>query len=866
MKLNLNDFKETLPYASELFGVYQPLLGWRSRIISRRIAKGRTAAFVELTERALAQVKLQARDPGVPESAPVLSLLRDPPVLEIAPVIDSCIARLMVDSLRDTNSIKWKEVLAQDTLNDLLKTSKDDIDHFFAGNNAAVSPSVLPYLVRAQVDVRGGVSTTRDLLLQRESKIGGYLYWLGQSYPEVLDTYFFMPKTSLKDKLTWSDPLAGFGVKSVQAVLSPIGMIQLFRQYFFELKSFLGNPVGHVWVSPGTTVELFETHTRKQIVDRTLETSTETSRKSESDATTQDELSDAVRDENKKDTRFGFTAEARYTVPTFQASANTSLNLDSSRATSRETTHKQMRTQSEKLTSEIKSSFKSTFRTTTETQDVSSKRYVIQNTTNALINYELRRKMRVVGVQAQDISTQLCWQVYVDDPGRDLGLAELVHLAQPPELSSLQRPDAPVGLAPKSVELAIQFAYENTPDSEGHEMDVIFYNGDDHEGGLNNNDKIVWRRKYKAVAPGPGYTLDPHMDYVTNHSSVVAAEVTQVDQQGTFEIVLHEANFDDKPFIAFQITTYWSPPPTSADAQKAYDDALKAYDAEKERLIKEAYMASVRERIKQASQIGARPSDDLREEERTVVYRRLLGQLVQTGDPKNRHVTTELIRSIFDVEKMLYFVAAEWWTPRLHQSHETIGTQPLTADDKVSWGGAGQRQDNYYITDESDPARFGASLGWLLQLDGDSMRNAFLNSPWVKAVIPIRPGKEKDALAWLQQAHVEGADGLDALYDAPAAELNQIKPGGQNVTIQDALMYLAKQVADENERANQPAPSPYDPAKNVLPTEMVYEHGFYPLQGSFKLDEDPLKVFTQWVEILPTDQVVAIDYKPEDHL
>jgi hypothetical protein len=26
------------------------------------------------------------------------------------------------------------------------------------------------------------------------------------------------------------------------------------------------------------------------------------------------------------------------------------------------------------------------------------------------------------------------------------------------------------------------------------------------------------------------------------------------------------------------------------------------------------------------------------------------------------------------------------------------------------------------------------------------------------------------------------------------------------------------------------------------------------------------RVFTQWVEILPTDQIVAIDYKPEDHL
>ena len=51
---------------------------------------------------------------------------------------------------------------------------------------------------------------------------------------------------------------------------------------------------------------------------------------------------------------------------------------------------------------------------------------------------------------------------------------------------------------------------------------------------------------------------------------------------------------------------------------------------------------------------------------------------------------------------------------------------------------------------ESEPARLGCSLGWLLQLDGDNMRNAFLNAPWVKAVIPIRPGKEEAAINWLK--------------------------------------------------------------------------------------------------------------------
>ena len=89
----------------------------------------------------------------------------------------------------------------------------------------------------------------------------------------------------------------------------------------------------------------------------------------------------------------------------------------------------------------------------------------------------------------------------------------------------------------------------------------------------------------------------------------------------------------------------------------------------------------------------------------------------------------------------------------------------MPAEATAHWGGARElNRDNYFITEDSRPARLGASLGWLLQLDGDDLRNAFLNSPWVKAVIPIRIGKEKEALNWLQQAHVEGADGLDAAY------------------------------------------------------------------------------------------------------
>ena len=38
--IDLSDYATVLPYASELFGVYQPLLGWKSKRIEQRFNQG----------------------------------------------------------------------------------------------------------------------------------------------------------------------------------------------------------------------------------------------------------------------------------------------------------------------------------------------------------------------------------------------------------------------------------------------------------------------------------------------------------------------------------------------------------------------------------------------------------------------------------------------------------------------------------------------------------------------------------------------------------------------------------------------------------------------------------------------------------
>ena len=68
----------------------------------------------------------------------------------------------------------------------------------------------------------------------------------------------------LDELLRPSDPLANIDPHDGTGALSPVGIVHLFRQYFFDLGSFLGEPVEHVWLAPGTTLELVEvSDTRK---------------------------------------------------------------------------------------------------------------------------------------------------------------------------------------------------------------------------------------------------------------------------------------------------------------------------------------------------------------------------------------------------------------------------------------------------------------------------------------------------------------------------------------------------------------------------------------------------------------------------
>ena len=899
---DIDKYKGIPPYASEHYGVYQPLLGWESKLTKNWIERG--GILIDPRVKGILDGRILPGPQHVENPHPLEFLAvplqpgsgKSPFKVMLAKDLNSELLKLVqtwVQTFVDNNngrlpeSDEWNQLIEINSLMDVENGPLSKVNKIYRNRLNREMEAQGP---GQSITVLAAVAKKKHLeLMQYESQIAAFLLFHAEGHPgfapnELKKLFFVQEASPLSDILHPTDPLANIDPNDKSGALSPVGLIHLYRQYFFDLGTFLGEPIEHIWLAPGTTIELIEVSTRKTVIERSQESAQETTTRAEQSSEVKDELSDAIKSENGSSTKLGVSTTHTVNYGVYQGTATASFGAESTRKDARETTHKQNREQTEKLSSEIKRSFKSVFKTVTETTDMRSRRYVLQNPTSNLINYELRRKMRRVGVQLQDLGSQLCWQVFIDNAGFKLGLAELVHFAESPDLANLKQPEIgpPPAAIPKKVSLPIPFQpMPGTPhDDKGADYGKTKQRpGEPWTGNrTNTNDEdeedkevVMGPFTFKHDPPQLNYELaEVRLQGPQGNKQAISRTPDILDKaNGSFSLILNHVNFGGEPSLLFDVELVWKPvEPACTDAYKA---ALKLeqdkYDAEVSRLRKKSFMESLRQRIKDASNIKSRPSWDLREEERTIIYRELIEKLmldswkIAKTNPKDggsnarlSHVRSEVIRAIFDVDAMLYFVAPEWWMPRrrsqLNLNIDVGGPKiNLTANDVVKWDDIVPREDNYKITEDSAPAKLGSSLGWLLQLDGDNLRNAFLNAPWVKAVIPIRPGREKAALNWLRAIEGHENDGWNTPYLGSATEDAEFR----GKTIGEVL----ETIADRMEKQN-------GDIKNVLEADKVFEHGFDHLAEGFDAGLPANQVFSQWVSILPTDQIVAIEYEPTD--
>jgi hypothetical protein len=888
--IRLSDFRDILPYAAETVGVHQPLIGWRSARIKERIRVERVGLIEAVVDQMLFDPRV--REAVEADLNPIDELRPDIPGW-IDPVTTREIEDLVRRRRGGANAGSWRRAipeLVQEFSTGIREIRRGhsnrpgplgDRERLLAGAEmlAAAGDSRVYRLAtpavrgaalrealetrRAQLIALGGSELDGNLVIlptETADRAGpredpaplalrrGVIRALAGAHEELLGALTSPARgwEQLQKTLSLVEDPPG---ELKDALLSPIGVIHLFRQFYYDICTFSGPTVGSVWVSPGGSVELYEVQTRRTLQERYSETTIETTRRVDSETIEQDELSATVAEENLSNTQFGISASGGFNAVIAQGSASGEYSVSSSVKRAANSAQKHSRQQTDRVSTELRRNYKTSFRETVSREDVSARRHLITNSSKKLKNYVFRRRMRLVGVQMRHVGVQLAWNVFVDQAGADLGIGKLVHIAKTADTTEPLPPEAPPQLPVQSTDFEFRFPW--APDAGADENELYV------QGAAAGSDKrIAWTRDVFPPPPAAGYTLTSVTELAVEGTNpgkwrpLVNASY-EVKDATHFTVSLQQARFYGNDALRFSVRTLWAPPDQTA-VFDAYQKKLAEFDLEQRQRLHKEYVELARERTRLARSVRTRSSQDLRAEERSAIYRRLIQQLTQiSGSPgDNNHTVSELLRTIFDLDQMLYFVAPDWWLPSLRSPLPNSGVNlpglQLTPDDIVGGEVRGIDRYNYAITEDSEPAALGASLGWLLQLDGDDHRNAFLNAAWVKAVLPISPGYESAAVDWLARNGVEGNENFDVFRP-------RLKQLARAIALSNGVS-----PPDEDESASRLVPKGDEEAAEWGKKQLLYEHGFDPLEDGFRLDErGPFDTVTDWWEIVPTDQTTV---------
>ncbi len=522
-----------------------------------------------------------------------------------------------------------------------------------------------------------------------------------------------------------------FFPETLEEALSPIGIAHYYRQLFFAGDEGVGALEQAFTIAPQETFEISYETVRRQTREETLEIGSESVSERASEDKESDELSDKVATMSQRDSSMAISASASGSIGVWGASASASVNSATSSQRSAEQASQRVREMTKRASERMTRTFKVTSARRDDLQTSNLTRRTIRNETAEPTSYGLRRVLTRQRVKVQALGPRLVWQVFVRDPGAGLARSALVRFVAADQIASANPPNAP-------------------PEPQGgHE--------DGHQVAVITPKQRPWKREDPGVlvlriAPGSHRDLTSvQINAITNlegdqdEVSVPLGEPPglHLDEASHTWTVTVGVRMGETVSVAVDYTFSYEP---SASARARWQQQRDAAAGSVDQQGLQAQFERERDLITMRSKITPRAAADLRREERYETMSRIVEVLFgrapgQPTDPTPLEI--EAFHRYFEVSAAFLFMHPSWWRPRYHQR----------AGD--SWRRA------YEITDESQAAPMGASLGWELQLDGDSRRNEFLNSPWVRACLPIRVGQEREALAWLTR-HADGDLGFDA--------------------------------------------------------------------------------------------------------
>jgi hypothetical protein len=549
--------------------------------------------------------------------------------------------------------------------------------------------------------------------------------------------------------------------------LSPIGIAHFYRQLYFHVSEGVG-PIEQAFsIGPGETLEIVTESVRRQSHEEIVEHGSEAISETAVESRNTDEISDKVASMVERDTSLAIsssmngTGGANVGVYTVGGGGSVEASTDMSVAAknSSELARRRLKEITNRAAERITKTFSLRVRDTVDYTTTNLQRRVIKNEGARPLSYGLRRVFDRMRVKVQNLGPRLVWQLYLPTPGVGLARSRFVHL---PDQAPIAEPGRPPAILPQplggidrgTIACALHvdtdrdvrdpmrwFVTLVIPVPPDREVRVaIVESVTDLAGGLSTPSANG------ASRPGPvtdetysadfGISLQLLSVYNYNFPVDVPAGVLV-----TYQYVYNPSK---------EVLKDWEDEYNAAMAEFQAAEAVKRDKALREEFERQKQLITERSRIR------ARPSADLRREERYEILNRLVSHLFRPGRGgvagAPAPIEIEYFHRYFDLEGLFFHVHPSWWMPR----YDSFG------------------RADYEITADSEPARLGRSLGWMIQLDGDDRRNEFINSPWLRVCLPIRASREREALAWLAE-HIEGDLGYDPAKDPLKTLLGQVE-------------------------------------------------------------------------------------------
>jgi len=482
-----------------------------------------------------------------------------------------------------------------------------------------------------------------------------------------------------------------------------LGIMHNHRTLFYPTDVVAGPIEQTISTSPGEAVEVTMELTRRVTVEEENESRGQFTTESVQELSTQDELTDRVSTVLQDTHSTSVSMNVSGTIAIVSGSVGVNDSYTSTQTVSKEQMKRSMKQTTQRVSQQFMKSYVIRSKRVEDVTTRDTFRRLLRNDSDRPMHFGFRKTLQQYLASTQYLGPQLVWHVAVRGPG--------VTLAGPRIVSTRLLPAAFLQAATRSLVLTDIGGFTRNYDKPSSPVyDWTIWAGTGYFVGArfqNGRDSVTITTEtstYKVVL-------------------VCELSVLKLNSNGTVTLRFRPYIVNEKGAVpnsfpisvpTFQLVT------VDSDLKIATDNTGK--------VTIESFLEDYRELLMESASIEARPSGDLRQEEKSILLNQALRRLMLTSYHNNNSEYDDLKRfdEIFETKSAFY----QLYPPHYHS--------PLYERNSLA--------PEYDAYKGLPPARFGASLGWRIQLDGDARRTEFINSPLARVCIPIARGREVDAI------------------------------------------------------------------------------------------------------------------------